>query len=139
MFGISLEHLLLIFVAGLFILGPQRLPELAVWLARTMRQIRRYSSNAREHVRAELGPEYDELRGYLQELRALRQVHPTTMVRDSLFGPTGSPVAMPPEPARNVVPRDGAQAPTPTNGADPSVTGAAPVDNRRITGNSSHG
>jgi hypothetical protein len=34
-FGLSVEHLLILLPAALFILGPERLPELARWLAHT--------------------------------------------------------------------------------------------------------
>ncbi len=85
MFGISLEHLLILAVVGLFILGPQRLPEAAVWLGRTTRLIRQYVSGAREQIKAELGPDFDELRDTMGSLNSLRQMNPVTTVRRSLF------------------------------------------------------
>src|SRR5438270_9712443 len=85
MFGISLEHLLILAVVGLFILGPQRLPEAAAWLGRTTRLIRQYVSGAREQIKAELGPDFDELRDTMGSLNSLRQMNPVTTVRRSLF------------------------------------------------------
>ncbi len=71
-------EILVLVVAGLFILGPERLPGAAVWLGRTIRQVREYASGAREQLRNELGPEFDELRKPLEELRGLRNFNPRT-------------------------------------------------------------
>ena len=71
-------EILVLLVAGLFILGPERLPEAAAWLGKTIRQVKDFASGARDQLKAELGPEYeqlrkplDDLRGPLQELRDL--------------------------------------------------------------------
>jgi len=78
-------EVLVLIVAGLFILGPERLPEAAAWLGRTIRQVKDYASGAREQLRGELGPELDELRKPFDELRGLRGLDPRTAVRRSLF------------------------------------------------------
>lgn len=72
-------------VAGLFILGPERLPSAAAWLGKTVRQVREYATGARDQLRQELGPEFDELRKPLEDLRGLRDFHPRTAVRRTLF------------------------------------------------------
>ena len=72
-------------VAGLFILGPERLPSAAAWLGRAIRQVREYATGARDQLRHELGPEFDELRKPLEDLRGLRDLHPRTAVRRALF------------------------------------------------------
>ena len=72
MLNIGWGEVLILVVAGLFILGPERLPSAAAWLARTVRQVREYATGAREQLRSELGPEFDELRQPLEELRGLR-------------------------------------------------------------------
>ena len=69
-------EILVLIVAGLFILGPERLPEAAAWLGRTIRQVKEYATGAREQLRNELGPEFDELRKPLDELRGLRSFNP---------------------------------------------------------------
>jgi sec-independent protein translocase protein TatB len=76
MFNIGWGEFLILIVAGLLILGPERLPSAAAWLARTMRQVREYANGAREQLRSELGPEFDELRGPLEDLRGLRGFNP---------------------------------------------------------------
>ena len=72
-------------VAGLFILGPERLPSAAAWLGKTVRQVREYATGARDQLRRELGPEFDELRKPLEDLRGLRDFSPRHAVRRTLF------------------------------------------------------
>ncbi len=90
--SIGWGEILVLLVAGLFILGPERLPEAAAWLGRAGRQVKGYVSGAQEHLRTELGPEFDELRQPLNELRqplnelrGLRGMDPRRAVTRSLF------------------------------------------------------
>src|SRR5919106_2243895 len=76
MFNIGWGEFLILVVAGLLILGPERLPSAAAWLGRTVRQVREYANGAREQLRSELGPEFDELRAPLEDLRGLRGFNP---------------------------------------------------------------
>ncbi|MEN3298704.1 Sec-independent protein translocase protein TatB [Pseudonocardia sp.] len=78
-------EILVLIVAGLFILGPERLPAAAAWLGKTIRQVREYATGAKDQLRNELGPEFDELRKPLEDLRGLRNFNPRTAVRRSLF------------------------------------------------------
>lgn len=78
-------EIVVLVVAGLFILGPERLPSAAAWVGRSIRQVREYASGAREQLRGELGPEFDELRKPLEELRGLRDFNPRNAVRRTLF------------------------------------------------------
>jgi sec-independent protein translocase protein TatB len=105
-FGLSVEHLLILLLAGLFILGPERLPESARWLAHTVRKARAFATGAQEQIRAELGPEFQELRKPLQDLQALGQFDPkTSLSRYLLDDTTAAPVG---------------------NGHSPAATGTAP-------------
>jgi sec-independent protein translocase protein TatB len=70
MFDLSIEKLLILAVVALFVLGPERLPTAATWLARTLRQIKTYATEANEKIRNELGPEFDEVRAPLDDLRS---------------------------------------------------------------------
>ncbi|MDN5857632.1 MAG: Sec-independent protein translocase protein TatB [Pseudonocardia sp.] len=83
--SIGWGEILVLIVAGLFILGPERLPEAAAWLGKTIRQVREYATGAREQLRNELGPEFDELRKPLDELRGLRDFNPRTAMQRTLF------------------------------------------------------
>ena len=78
-------EILVLIVAGLFILGPERLPSAAAWAGKAIRQVREYATGAREQLRGELGPEFDELRKPLEELRGLRSFNPRTAVTRTLF------------------------------------------------------
>jgi sec-independent protein translocase protein TatB len=78
-------EILVLVVAGLFILGPERLPSAAAWVGKTMRQVREYATGARDQLRRELGPEFDELRKPLEDLKGLRDFNPRTAVRRTLF------------------------------------------------------
>src|SRR5918999_1096838 len=83
--SIGWGEILVLIVAGLFILGPERLPSAAAWLGRSIRQIREYATGARDQLRGELGPEFDELRKPLEELRGLRNFNPRTAATRALF------------------------------------------------------
>ena len=48
MFGIGMTELMVIFVIGLIVLGPKRLPELARSLGRSLAEFRRTSSDLRQ-------------------------------------------------------------------------------------------
>jgi len=54
MFNIGWGEFLILIVAGLLILGPERLPSAAAWLGRTVRQVRDYANGAREQLRNEM-------------------------------------------------------------------------------------
>ena len=78
-------EMLVLVVAALFILGPERLPEAAAWLGRTVRQVREFATGAREQLNRELGPEFDEFRRPLQDLRGLRDFDPRRAMARTLF------------------------------------------------------
>jgi sec-independent protein translocase protein TatB len=84
--------LLVIAVLALFLVGPEKLPEYAAKLARFVRTARGMLDEAKDRVREELGPDFDE-----EEWRKLdpRQYDPRRIIRDALLEP--------PEPRR----RDG--------------------------------
>lgn len=117
MFGnVGWVEILVLVVTGLFIFGPERLPAAAAWAGRAVRQVREYASTARDQLRTELGPEYDQLRKPLEDLRGLRDLNPKRAATKYLFeddavekpngypGPNGTrdaardePVTRPPE------------------------------------------
>lgn len=74
MFGIGIQEFLLIFVVALVIFGPDRLPDFARQAGRMVRQVRQLSRQARDDIRAELGPEYADFElTDLDPRRALRK------------------------------------------------------------------
>jgi sec-independent protein translocase protein TatB len=111
MFDIGWGDFLVLIVAGLFILGPERLPGAATWLGRTIRQVREYATGAQQQMQAELGTNFDdlrkplqELRGPIEELRGLRGFDPKRAVNDYLRDATGPGPAAPAGMATTTVP-----------------------------------
>ncbi|PVZ08564.1 Sec-independent protein translocase protein TatB [Actinomycetospora cinnamomea] len=83
--NIGWPELLVLALVGLFVLGPERLPAAAAWVANTVRTIRDYATGARDQLRSELGPEFDDLRKPLEDLRSVRDLDPRRAVRQHLF------------------------------------------------------
>ncbi len=75
MFGIGFSELVLILIVALVVVGPERLPGLAHQLGTVVRDLRRMYAN----LRADLGPEFDDIEQSIRELRAL---DPRQQVRD---------------------------------------------------------
>ena len=78
-------EILVLVVAGLFILGPERLPEAARWLGSAVRQVKEYATGAQNHLKKELGPEFDQIQQPLNDLRSLRSFNPRRAITRSLF------------------------------------------------------
>jgi sec-independent protein translocase protein TatB len=78
-------EILVLGIAGLFILGPERLPDAAAWVGRNIRKLREYAAGARDQLRSEMGPDFDELRKPLQDLQQLRNFDPRRAVTKHLF------------------------------------------------------
>jgi sec-independent protein translocase protein TatB len=83
--SIGWSEIVVLLLAGLFILGPERLPDAAAWLGRSIRKVREFASGARDQLRSEMGPEFDELRKPLENLRELRNFDPKRVVARHLF------------------------------------------------------
>ncbi len=66
MFGIGVPEFMVILVVALLAFGPDRLPDFARQAGRMVRQVRTFATNARDDIRAELGPEYADFE--LQDL-----------------------------------------------------------------------
>ncbi len=116
MFGLSVEHLLILLVAALFILGPERLPGAASWLARAVRQARDFASGAHARLETELGPEFHQLRKPLQDLQALRQFDPGAATQRYLLD-DAAPAPASPSKTEVAALRPGGRPPT-----DPDAT-----------------
>jgi sec-independent protein translocase protein TatB len=116
-------EILVLIVAGLFILGPERLPGAAAWVGRSIRQVKEYATGAREQLRNELGPEFDELRKPLEELRGLRNFNPRAAATAAFFGddPPVKPNGFAPGP-NGAVQNGAGQNGVGQNGAAPDLT-----------------
>ncbi len=71
-FGIGFPELALIFAIAVVVLGPERIPAVAAQLARILKYLRGYATDATAQLRSELAEltrEYEEVRKELQEFR----------------------------------------------------------------------
>ena len=91
-FGLTFEKLLIIALIAVFILGPEKLPYYASQLARLVKSVRVMINGAKERLRDEMGPEYDDI-----DWKKLdpRQYDPRRIIREALEDDTG-PVVRPP-------------------------------------------
>ncbi|WAL64873.1 Sec-independent protein translocase protein TatB [Amycolatopsis cynarae] len=87
-------EILVLIVAGLFILGPERLPDAAAWVGKTMRKVREFANGARQQLRDEMGPEFDEFRKPLEDLRQLRNFDPRKAITNHLFDGDPDPLGL---------------------------------------------
>lgn len=78
-------EMLVLVVAGLVILGPDRLPGAIRWTSSSLRQAREYLSGATSQLRQDLGPEFDDLRQPLSELQKLRGMTPRAALTKHLL------------------------------------------------------
>jgi sec-independent protein translocase protein TatB len=72
--GIGLPELIIILIVAVIVVGPKRLPEVAVQIARAIRQLRGYATDVTAQMRSELDEltrDYEQVR---KELREFRQV-----------------------------------------------------------------
>jgi sec-independent protein translocase protein TatB len=118
-------EMLVLVVAGLVILGPERLPGAIRWTTNAMRQARDYISGATSQLREDLGPEFEDLREPLNQLNKLRGMTPRAALTkhlldgdDSIFTgkfdePNGTPAQPPPAAPTPPTPTQ-SSAPTPT-------------------------
>lgn len=100
-------EMLVLVIAGLVILGPERLPGAIRWTSGALRQARDYIGGATKQLREDLGPEFDDLREPLAELQKLRGMTPRAALTkhlldgdDSIFTgkfdePDSKPVSQP--------------------------------------------
>jgi sec-independent protein translocase protein TatB len=94
-FGLTFDKLLIIAVIAVFLIGPERLPGYAAQLARLARSLRSLADGAKERMRDEMGPEFDEV-----DWKKLdpRQYDPRRIIREALIDEPAPP-AGPPLPA----------------------------------------
>lgn len=83
--NIGWGEMLILVVAGLVILGPERLPGAIRWTSDALRQARNYISGATSQLREDLGPDFDDLREPLSELNKLRGMTPRAALTKHLL------------------------------------------------------
>lgn len=83
--NIGWGEMLVLVVAGLVILGPERLPGAIRWTSNALRQARDYVSGATSQLREDFGPEFEDLREPLSELQKLRGMSPRAAITKHLL------------------------------------------------------
>jgi sec-independent protein translocase protein TatB len=92
-FGLTFDKLLIIAVIAVFLIGPDRLPGYAAQLARLVKSLRAMANGAKERMREEMGPEFDEV-----DWKKLdpRQYDPRRIIREALIDDPAPPAAAAP-------------------------------------------
>jgi sec-independent protein translocase protein TatB len=106
-FGLTLDKVVVIAIIAVFVLGPERLPHYAQQLARLAKTVREMANGARDRMREEMGPEFDDL-----DWKKLdpRQYDPRRIIREALLDDEAAPVVRPAAPAPAVERRRAADA-----------------------------
>jgi sec-independent protein translocase protein TatB len=134
--NIGWGEFMILLVAALVILGPERLPGAVSWVTRSLRQVREYASGAQNQLKEELGTDFEDLRKPLADLNKLRGMTPRAVITqhlldgdDSLF--TGdfdkkSQSTAKPQSSNGVKPQSGAQEPMSLTKDKPLAAGERP-------------
>ncbi|AYF98506.1 Sec-independent protein translocase family protein [Protaetiibacter intestinalis] len=81
-FGLTFDKILIILVIAVFLVGPERLPGYAAQLARLTRSLRDLANGAKDRMREEMGPEFDEVDWAKLDPR---KYDPRRIIRDALL------------------------------------------------------
>ncbi|WP_309620074.1 Sec-independent protein translocase TatB [Salinibacterium sp.] len=93
-FGLTFDKLLVIGIIAVFLLGPERLPYYASQLARLVKSVRGLADGAKERMREEMGPDFDDIDWKKMDPR---QYDPRRIIREALLdGPDEPAVVRPP-------------------------------------------
>jgi sec-independent protein translocase protein TatB len=94
-FGLDWGEIIIILLVGVFVLGPERIPVAVRWVTDTAKKARGMAATAQSDLRREIGPEIDELRRQvnelrnmadMDELRALRDLNPKRFIQQNVLG-----------------------------------------------------
>ncbi len=90
MFGVNGWEVVLLALIAVFVLGPDRMPEYAAKLAHGIRKLRVMAEGAKEQLKDQLGPEYEEINWRQYDPR---QYDPRRIVKEALLDPLDDAVA----------------------------------------------
>lgn len=98
--GLTFDKILIILVIAIFLVGPERLPGYAAQLARLVRSLRELANGAKDRMREEMGPEFDEVDWAKLDPR---KYDPRRIIRDALLeeSPADPVPSGPPTPTRS--------------------------------------
>jgi sec-independent protein translocase protein TatB len=93
MLGLSIDKIVVLLVVAVFVVGPERMPKYAAQLARLVRSLRSMAEGAKDRLRDEMGPDFDDV-----DWKKLdpRQYDPRRIIRSALLDDSpGEAVSMP--------------------------------------------
>ncbi len=92
MFGLTIDKFLVILVIAVFLLGPERIPHYAAQLGRLVRSLRTMADGAKDRLREEMGPDFDDV-----DWKKLdpRQYDPRRIIREALLDDLSEPPKVP--------------------------------------------
>ena len=93
MLGLTFDKLLIIGLIAVFVVGPQRLPYYASQLARLVKSVRSLADGAKDRMREEMGPDFDDV-----DWKKLdpRQYDPRRIIREALLDAPEPPAVVKP-------------------------------------------
>ncbi len=90
MFGVNGWEIVLLALIAVFVLGPDRLPEYAAKLAHGIRRLRVMAEGAKDQLKDQLGPEYEDIDWRQYDPR---QYDPRRIVKEALLDPLDEAIA----------------------------------------------
>ena len=90
MFGVNGWEVILLALIAVFVLGPDRLPEYAAKLAHAIRRLRVMAEGAKDQLKDQLGPEYEDINWRQYDPR---QYDPRRIVKEALLDPLDDAIA----------------------------------------------
>lgn len=93
MLGLSIDKIVVLLVVAIFVVGPERMPKYAAQLARLVRSLRGMAEGAKDRLREEMGPDFDDV-----DWKKLdpRQYDPRRIIRSALLDDSpGEVVSLP--------------------------------------------
>jgi len=89
-FGVNGWEVVLLALIAVFVLGPDRLPEYAAKLAHGIRRLRVMAEGAKDQLKDQLGPEYEDINWRQYDPR---QYDPRRIVKEALLDPLDEAIA----------------------------------------------
>lgn len=83
--NVGWSELLVLGVVALVVLGPERLPEAARWLAGAIRKVKEFAGTAQQQLKDDFGTDLEEFREPLKQINELRGLSPRALVTKHLL------------------------------------------------------
>lgn len=129
--GIGIPELLMILVLALIVVGPERLPQVMVQVARFIREFREYASGVSQEFTTALEELQEEFRDVEEATTASMQAL-SDQINASVEEDTAAPaLSEPPSPAQEPIEAEERVEPTPAGETPVTTTGVASLEELR--------